>query len=121
MFRSIRSRIFLTAAILALAIQPALAAEVRIKLGQSKTVTLPLPDGKQTEISLEFSKIGSGVMLHVENPSKFLLTYKAVICLTKLKHCEKTSTIPVRPGLSSFEGWPPGGDVVILSDFKFGP
>ena len=121
MFSSILSKLIIAAIGLALASHPALAAEVRLKLGQSKSVTVTAPDGSKAKVRLKFSGDKNGVMLEVKNGGRSQLTYKAVICLTKRNHCQATSTLPVGPRLLSFEFWPPGGDVLILSDFRFGP
>ena len=104
-----------------LACKAASAGEVRIKLGQSRTVALTDPNGQKARIHFRFSRMSNGIMLEVKNLSNFMLTYDATICLAKRKHCETTSTIPVQAKLMSFEAWPPGGDVLILSGFTSGP
>ena len=49
---------------------------------------------------------GSGTMLKIFNPFKKQLVYKAELYSFKNKEFIETSTVPVYPGISSFETWP---------------
>ncbi|RZM30326.1 MAG: hypothetical protein EOO88_01165 [Pedobacter sp.] len=76
--------------------------------------TLTLQFVQKTE-----KKKHSLMMLTVENPFPFDLTYEALIFTFSQKKWSKTSIIPVRAGLSGIEMWPDLITSIALGNWKF--
>lgn len=82
------------------------------------TQVLTITDSAKTvRIELDFSD-GLGAMLKIFNPFKQQLVYKAELYNYKKREFVETSTIPVYPGISSFETWPYKIEIIQLSGFK---
>lgn len=96
------------------------AAEVRLKLGQTRTIAVPQAGGPSVEVRLQFSYLDSTVViLEVNHSGKTMLTYDAKMCFKGTDRCVATTTVAVMPKLQSTEMWYDPIDRLILSNFRF--
>jgi hypothetical protein len=72
---------------------------------------------RTVSIELTYTE-GAGTMLKIFNPFAKMLIYKAELYSYKKKEFVATSTVPVYPGISSFETWPYKINLIQLSGFK---
>ena len=73
-------------------------------------------------IALRFERLDGrkGTLLRVENRSDRVLRYRAAFLAGALNLAFPTTTIPVRPRISSFESWPkPSFDRLVLAAFRY--
>jgi hypothetical protein len=92
-------------------------SEVHIFAGESFGLNATISDGevsqlayqknsKKADIELSFSQQKSLMILMTNNKLKRELHFDALITLPGETRTHATSTIRIRPGLSSFESWP---------------
>ena len=75
-------------------------------------------------IEIEFSQDSNdrkniNTMLQIKNPFEKDLVYEAIMLTPRSEECRKTSTIPVRANLLSFETWPHSIISLVLENWKF--
>jgi hypothetical protein len=108
---------------------------VRIDAGEQFCVTGRVDeDGNLVDLRLTEDGIGSpvialrfeqldgqkGTLLRVENRSDRVLRYRAAFLAGALNLAFPTTTIPVRPRISSLESWPkPSFDRLVLAAFRY--
>ena len=72
-----------------------------------------------TIMSIELTYNGAaGTILKLNNPFSKEIVYKAELYSHKKKKFLETSTVPIFPGISSYETWPYKIDTIQLSGFK---
>lgn len=84
-----------------------------------RVATMERPD-RTIEVQLaEVPDIGrSSAMLTIKNPFSKGLKYEAAVQLRGMDTFMRTSTLPVRAGLTNHESWPNPMARVVLSDFR---
>jgi hypothetical protein len=74
------------------------------------------PNKPERTVSLRLEQIENGTVLKIRNPFKRAIEYDCLIQHYNEQQLRKTSIIPVRAGLISFEMWPyPLAQVVVSS------
>jgi hypothetical protein len=77
---------------------------------------------KGKTLTLSFSQVAKGkiheqMILKIDNPFAKSLNYSALINLLKYKKWIKTTVIPVRAGIASYENWSDIISTIVLSGF----
>ncbi len=81
-------------------------------------------DGSTNTLTFKFTQEpelfdGVGMMLFINNPTKYSIEYDFGMMLIDSEDLFETSSVPLMPGLSNFESWPHPIFQLIMTNFRW--